>query len=225
MSEKSFNIDWDSIDYVFTDMDGTILDLDFDNFFWLEVVPEKYAEKHDLTVSQSKSMLFPEFKSIQGSLEWYSIDYWSDKLDLDIYNIKWAYKDKIRYLFRAKEFLNVCREMNKRTFLVTNAHPKTLEIKDFVTGIKSMVSRSVCSFDYQYPKENIEFWVNFNRDVDFDPCRTIFIDDNEKVLKSAKDFGIKNLLAIQLPDSSKDSQRIVDFNAVDGVCEILDKYI
>ena len=38
-------IDWNAINTVLLDMDGTILDLHFDNYFWKEYVPQKYAEK------------------------------------------------------------------------------------------------------------------------------------------------------------------------------------
>ena len=43
-SEVDQVLDWDSIDTVLLDMDGTLLDLHFDNHFWLEFVPHKYAE-------------------------------------------------------------------------------------------------------------------------------------------------------------------------------------
>ena len=41
-------IDWDSIDTVLLDMDGTLLDLHFDNYFWTEHLPDIYSRKHQL---------------------------------------------------------------------------------------------------------------------------------------------------------------------------------
>ena len=225
MTSNLINIDWSSIDNIFVDMDGTILDLAFDNFFWLEAVPKKYANQNRITLEESKAILFPNFKSKEGYLEWYSIDYWSEELQLDIYSIKWEYKNRIKYLYRAKDFLKICKDMNKNIFLVTNAHPRTLEIKNHMTSIELMVDRSISSFDYSFPKENIEFWNSLNKDTYFDPSRTIFIDDNEAMLKSAKNFGIRNLLGIRTPDSGKPANHILNFNSVDGLYEIIDKYI
>ena len=37
-------INWPQIDTVFLDMDGTLLDLHFDNHFWREHMPRRYAE-------------------------------------------------------------------------------------------------------------------------------------------------------------------------------------
>ncbi|KEP73664.1 nucleotidase, partial [Microbacterium sp. SUBG005] len=33
------NIDWQAVDTVLLDMDGTLLDLAFDNYFWQKLVP------------------------------------------------------------------------------------------------------------------------------------------------------------------------------------------
>jgi putative hydrolase of the HAD superfamily len=42
-------IDWSRIDTVLLDMDGTLLDLRFDNWFWQELIPSRYAAAHGLS--------------------------------------------------------------------------------------------------------------------------------------------------------------------------------
>ena len=37
------------IDTVLLDMDGTLLDLHYDNHFWLEHLPQRYAELHGIS--------------------------------------------------------------------------------------------------------------------------------------------------------------------------------
>ena len=81
-------INWQKIETVLLDMDGTLLDLNFDNHFWQEHVPLRYAELHNISVEQSKSLLFPKFRSAEGTLDWYCIDYWSSELGLDIPKLK-----------------------------------------------------------------------------------------------------------------------------------------
>ena len=41
---RSPELDWTSIDTVLLDMDGTLLDLRFDNWFWQEHVPDALRE-------------------------------------------------------------------------------------------------------------------------------------------------------------------------------------
>lgn len=42
------NIDWQAVDTVLLDMDGTLLDLAFDNYFWQKLVPETYGEQQGI---------------------------------------------------------------------------------------------------------------------------------------------------------------------------------
>ena len=50
-------IDWDDIDTVLLDMDGTLLDLHFDNFFWMHYMPRRYAEIHQRDEADSRRQL------------------------------------------------------------------------------------------------------------------------------------------------------------------------
>ena len=81
-------IDWQQIDIVLLDMDGTLLDLNFDNHFWQEFVPLKFSEKTGISIDTAKRQLEPRFKSMEGRLEWYCLDYWSQALELDIAGLK-----------------------------------------------------------------------------------------------------------------------------------------
>jgi len=75
---------WEQIDTVLLDLDGTLLDLAFDNFIWLARVAEIYAENHGLSLAETHAELAPRFHRVQGTLEWYSIEYWSAQLGIDI---------------------------------------------------------------------------------------------------------------------------------------------
>jgi len=76
--------DWKGIRTVFVDMDGTLLDLHFDNHFWHEHVPLRYGERHGLSTEAARGQLLPRFRAMEGSLQWYCLDHWSRELELDI---------------------------------------------------------------------------------------------------------------------------------------------
>ena len=42
-------IDWEEIDTILLDMDGTLLDLNYDLHFWLEHLPLIYASQHQIS--------------------------------------------------------------------------------------------------------------------------------------------------------------------------------
>jgi len=192
---------WEAIDTVLLDMDGTLLDKHFDDYFWEHYVPEIFAEKNDLTPLEARKELLARYKSIEGTLAWTDLDYWSEKLDLDIP----ALKLKINHLIQVHpyviDFLQYCRSLEKEVHLVTNAHSKTLDIKMRKTDLGSYFDRIICSEEVGLPKEDPKFWERLEALVGFDKRRTLLADDNDDVLQSAKTYGIGVLIFVARPSS------------------------
>jgi putative hydrolase of the HAD superfamily len=200
MSEKP-SIDWKSIDTVFLDMDGTLLDLHFDNYFWRQHVPRRYAEKHDLSVKCAREELYRRYRSVRGTMQWYSVDYWTDELGLDIAVLKQEVEHLISVHPHVVEFLQAARRAGKRTVLVTNAHGKSLDLKMSRTRLGEHLDSLVCAHDLGTPKEEVKFWEKLKQVESFVPKRTLLIDDNAEVLASARSYGIGHLLAVAKPDT------------------------
>lgn len=214
-------VDWNAVDTVLVDMDGTLLDLAFDNYFWLDLVPEHYARKHGLTVTESRAALAPRFAAKVGTLDWYCLDHWTRDLGLDLKTLKRAHREHIRFLPRAPEFLAAVRRRSKRLCIVTNAHRDTFEVKAEHTGIDRLVDGVVCSHDYAAPKESAEFWQALERREPFDRNRTLLIEDSVPVLTAARTHGLRHTVAIRQPDSRRPPRAIEGFLAVDGVAELV----
>ena len=197
------NINWNTIDTVLLDMDGTLLDLHFDNFFWLNHLPQRYADHHNVCPDQAIRNLHQRFNEKRGTLDWYCLEYWSDELSLDIR----ALKDEIQHLIQdrpfVQEFLQQLAAKNKKRVLVTNAHPKSLELKLSVTGIQGALDTIISSHQYGYPKESPLFWQKLQKEIQFAPDKTLFIDDSETILEAARAYGISQVLGIRQPDSQQ----------------------
>jgi putative hydrolase of the HAD superfamily len=213
-------IPWDDVDTVMVDMDGTLLDLAFDNFFWRELVPSRYATHRNLPEDEARRELTARYEALEGSLAWYCIDYWSETLGLDIRALKWEHRHRIQYLPKATEFLEAVRRRGKRLLLVTNAHRETLAVKVAQTGLDREVDGLISSHDYLAPKQSQAFWQRFLEDEDFDPERTVLIEDSLSVLKAASSFGLKFTVAIRCPDSGQPPRQISSFPSVDRVHEL-----
>lgn len=208
---KSTPIPFDSIDTVLLDMDGTLLDLHFDDHFWQEHVPMRYAEYNRLSLSAAKKILTPKFKAMEGTLEWYCVDYWSEELQMNIPELKAEVSHLIAIHNGVLHFLKTMRQLNKPIFLVTNAHEKVLDLKMQKTQMSHQFDRLISSHSFGLPKENPEFWHQLVDAHFFDPQKTLFIDDSLPVLRSAKQFGIKHLYTIQKPSSHKPSRNTTEF--------------
>ncbi len=214
-------IDWENINSVFLDMDGTLLDLNFDNHFWKEFVPRRYAERHGLAPQEAKILLEPRFKAMEGRLEWYCLDYWSEQLNLDIPAMKLEIAGLINVLPHVTEFLDAARAAGKRLVLVTNAHPKSLGLKMERTRLHVFFDAIFNSHDLGAPKEDPEFWRRL-RDVEaFLVEHTLLADDSLPVLRSARAYGIRHLVAVRKHDTAQPSRPISEFPAIEDFREIM----
>ena len=195
--------DWAQIDSVCLDMDGTLLDLRFDNYFWLEVVPQRYGELHDIPTATALEQLLPRIDAWRGRLEWYCVDHWTEQLGLDIEALKVEFREHIRFLPGAQRFLERLGSLGKRRLLTTNAHPKALAVKDGTTGVGRYFDVMISSHVVGVAKESPEFWVRLARHHDIEPAATLFIDDSPSVLRAARDAGIRWLYQVLQPDSTQ----------------------
>jgi len=214
-------VDWERIDTVLVDMDGTLLDLAFDNFFWLELIPAHYARLNGCSVAEARERLSRRFDAIQGTLNWYCLDHWSKDLGFDVKGLKYDHRHLVSYLPCARDFLAAVRARGKNLWIVTNAHRDTLAVKTEQTGIDRLVDRIVSSHDLRAPKESESFWSELERRHPFDRRRTLFIEDSLSVLAAAAGFGIGHTLAIRRPDSRRPPREIDGFTGVDGVADLL----
>jgi len=208
---NKIDIPFEQIDTILLDMDGTLLDLHYDDHFWQEHVPKRYAEFNRISVAAAKEILVPKFREMEGTLEWYCVDYWSQELQMNIPELKAEVSHLIGIHDGVIHFLDVMHKSNKEVYLVTNAHEKVLNIKMEKTQLAHKFDRLITSHEFDLPKENPEFW---HRLVDahfFDPEKTLFIDDSLSVLRSAQQFGIRYLYTIQKPSSHKPPRDIDEF--------------
>ncbi|MBA1273807.1 GMP/IMP nucleotidase [Stutzerimonas azotifigens] len=206
---------WSDIDTVLLDMDGTLLDLHFDNHFWLQYLPQRYAERHGISPAMAELELAPLFKEHQGRLTWYCIDFWTQELDLPIRQMKREIADLIALRPAADLFLGALRQAGKRVALITNAHRDSLSLKLERIELAPWFDRMISSHDYGFPKEDQQFWFALQHDFPFDPARTLFIDDSLSVLRSAARFGVAHLLAVREPDSRGGPRDTEEFSAVE----------
>ncbi len=212
---------WSAIDTVFLDMDGTLLDLNFDNHFWQEHVPLRYAQLNHISVQDARHELLPLFQRREGTMQWYCLDYWTETLGMDIASLKHEVKGLIAIHPHVVHFLDRLHTLDKHVLLVTNAHRKSLALKMECTQLEGHFDALISTHDYGYPKEDPAFWPLMRTHWPHDPARSLLVDDSLPVLRTARDYGIAHLRGITRPDTCRPARGNNEFQCIDSFADIM----
>ena len=212
---------WDRIDDVLLDMDGTLLDRHFDNFFFEEELPRRYAALQGLSFDESRSCLMAMYRSVEGELAWTDLHYWTDRVGIDVVAMHKELDHMIGFLPGAEEFLRYLRTLGKRVTIVTNAHEAGVSIKTAKTGLDRHVDRIVDAFEVGFLKMRPEYWPRCRRLLGFDPARALFMDDDEGCLMAAQRFGVAHLIHSAKSSSQLPPAPLAQFVSVAGFAPLL----
>lgn len=199
---KTTTLPWSTLKTILLDMDGTLLDLHFDDTFFREIVPQRYAQKQGVTLQEAHQTIWKAYKKVEGTLDWYDLNYWSHTLDLNMSGIKKEMANLIDLHPTTLPFLEKLKKHSKNIHLVTNAHGDSLTLKLKKTPIGSYMDSIITSHDLGYAKEDPNFWPLLHNKLHFDPIHTLLVDDSEPVLQAASTFGIGHLIHISAPSSN-----------------------
>ena len=208
-------LDWNDIDTVLLDMDGTILDRHFDDHFWLEHVPKSWSKRNHTTLEYAKEHLYSLFRSQENTLNWTDLDYWSDRLKLDIPVLKQEIEHLIAVHPFVIEFLLFLKHTGKTVWLVTNAHSKTLDLKMKNTRIGPYFDGIISAHQVGLPKEDVRFWGKLQDFISYKPERTLLGEDSETNLKTAESFSIRYLIYISRYSSKIEPHQSERFTTID----------
>jgi len=213
--------DWSRIDDVLLDMDGTLLDRHFDNFFFEEELPRRYAKLHQLSFEESRDRLMVMYRSVEGELAWTDLHYWTERVGIDVVAMHKELDHMIGFLPGAEEFLRYLQRLGKRVTIVTNAHESGVAVKAAKTGLDRHVDRIVDAFEVGFLKMRPEYWPSCQRLIGFDPQRSFYMDDDESCLVAARQFGIAHLVHSAKSSSQLPSVRATQFVSVSGFSPLL----
>ena len=208
-------LDWDRIDDVLVDMDGTLLDRHFDNVFFEEELPRRYAAKHGLSFDSSRNQLMAMYKSVEGELAWTDLHYWSGRVGIDVVAMHQELQHMIGFLPGAEQFLRAVREKGKRITVLTNAHQSGVAVKSAKTGLARYVDRIVDAFEVGYLKMRAEYWPACRSLVGFDPNRSLYVDDDETCLTAARQYGVGTIIHSAKSSSQLPAVRSAHFPSVE----------
>lgn len=208
-------LNWNAIDTVLFDLDGTLIDLHLDAYFWTELVPKVYAEKYQLSAYESQQQLHRLYKEIEHSMQWYDVDHWAVQLQLPIRDMLRKHAMNTQVRSGVYPLLRRLREMGKQLIILTDSHPFSMQVKMDNCELSDYFDHLVSSHQFQKPKMHSELWHILYQTYQLNPNRTLLLDDLETVLDQAKQNGLAYTIGIEKPHSQMPTKTFLRHRSID----------
>jgi len=78
-------LDVKSVRVISFDVTGTLVSEKFVDYFWLELIPRLFAERHAVSLEEAKRVVFSKYDEIgKDDIRWYIPGYWFELFDLKV---------------------------------------------------------------------------------------------------------------------------------------------
>jgi len=181
---------------ILLDLDGVILNLEYDIKFWESWLPDHVANQSNRNLEEIKAEIQAEIDIQRGTLNFYDLNYWDDLLNVDCMKIIKEQEEKCSYLEGSYEALQRLSTLKNPMYILTNGDPRAQEYKAETQNFLEFFDSIFYSMHAGYSKEEKEFWALARHNLNLDFEDAIFIDDDFKVITAAAKAGIKQVIWI-----------------------------
>ena len=181
---------------ILLDLDGVILNLEYDVKFWQSWLPDHVANQSNRSLEEIKAEIQAEIDIQRGTLNFYDLNYWDNLLNVDCMNIIKEQEEKCSYLEGSYEALQRLSTLKNPMHILTNGDPRAQEYKAETQNFLEFFDSIFYSMHAGYSKEEKEFWALARHNLNLDFEDAIFIDDDFKVITAAAKAGIKQVIWI-----------------------------
>lgn len=180
------------IKYLSLDLQGTLSDSKFSDYYWLEILPKKYSEYFNVSVIEAKKVLKEKFKEYGVyNILYYDDKYWSDYLKFNtIYELE---KSKIKPEINKElyEFVSSIK-LPKIIISTTTNLFINYELKNKINIFDKIYSCVDC---FEIGGKTKELYEKICNDLNIEPEEMLHIGDNKLMdIENAEKAGIKTIL-------------------------------
>jgi len=162
------------------DLDGTLVDRSYVDFFWNELIPLKYAEIHDVDIETAKRLVLRAYDDIgSNDIRWYQVSFWAKEFKLN--NIDELVDEAVRRAYIYPEVYELLSRLFRKYTLIisTNADMifvlKLLRVKGLLRYFKRIFS---CVTHMKLIRKEDKFYRWICSELNVDPCEILHIGDD-----------------------------------------------
>jgi len=182
------------------DLTGTLVTEEFVDYFWLELIPQLFAKKHNLSLSEAKRIVYSGYDEIGSQdIRWYMPQYWFERfgLEIDVLNALQMVKNRVVFYPDVEDTLRLLSgkyEIVISSNLSREFISVVLEAFDF-RGFKAIFS---CVSDLGLTAKTAEFYKFVSSRLGVPASNILHIgDDPEKDFENPLKAGMRAILVIR----------------------------
>lgn len=163
------------------DLDGTLVDFTYSSLVWEVGVPQLYAQKNGITLSEATAIVRGEYdRTGDESLEWYDIAYWFKRFDLPGTGrqLMEEHRSRVRLYPEVKEVLDALRQRYE-LIVISNAAREFIDMEVAETDIEGYFSRIFsATSDFEQVKKTPQFYKRICDTMGVLPAELIHVGDH-----------------------------------------------
>jgi len=143
------------------DLDGTLVEPEFNEWVWGVGIPRLLAEKRGVSFDEAKEIVEEEYRKVgDGSLQWYDIKYW-----FNFFQLNGHWKPLLnRFSHKIKTYPEVSKVLQDlsshyRLIIISNATREFIDVEVEMTELRRYFSRIFsATSDFGQIKKTAEFY-------------------------------------------------------------------
>lgn len=180
------------IKYISLDLQGTLSNSKFSDNFWLEIIPQKYAEKFKITIEEAKQVLKQKFKECGVyNILYYDDKYWAQYLNFDV---KQELDQSLIIPSINKEIYEYFDKINLPKIIISTTTDLFInyELKEKVKDFEKIYS---CVDYFKIGGKTKEVYQKVAKELNVNPEEILHIGDNSLMdVENAKKAGVNAIL-------------------------------
>ena len=168
------------VDIISFDIDGTLIDHNYNDLIWYQALPEELAKKEKITFDQALKTVKEEYDRVgEKDYHWYDIKYWIKffQLDIDYNKLLHKYEQEVRIF---PEVPLVLSELVQKYHLIcVSAMPREfMDIK--LKRIRTYFQETFSTLSDYKQLKNKEIFTQIDHTLKVEPQRILHVGDHEQ---------------------------------------------